>query len=118
MSKSKKRGVRRDRTWRYGARALKTFLRACGPSYSNHSVSCSCPFCDPDRNGPWSYAKGKSMGCRCRRVGRSYGPKIAGSLCHGFSYHPCVRERIRGKAVCRKWSDALASGSDALDLEY
>jgi len=32
---------------------------------------------------------------------------VAGSLCHGGGYHPCVRERIEGKRLTKGWLVAL-----------
>jgi len=86
---------RRDRTVRYGERARAVHLNFAHP---NGVVDCAC------ERSAWFFAKGKSVGCRCRRRQRGLSPKIQGSLCHGFgNYHPCVRERIEGKRLCHAW---------------
>jgi hypothetical protein len=95
---------RRDRSIRYGERARREHLRIVHPK---GPVDCLC------EQSAWFFAKGKSLGCRCRRVQRSLSPKIAGSLCHGGGgYHPCVRERIDGKRLCRRWLAAAAPPDD------
>jgi hypothetical protein len=43
-------------------------------------------------------------------------PKIAGSLCHGGGYHPCVIERIAGKRLSKAWLSELR-GVEADDVE-
>lgn len=98
------REERRDRTVRYGERTRKVHLRAIHPS---GVVDCIC------ERSAWFFAKGKSVGCRCRKRQRSLGPKVPGSLCHGWGgdYHPAVRERIEGKRLCRAFLRAL----DAID---
>ena len=102
------REKRRDRTIRYGERARKIHLRWVHP---DGVVDCVC------ERSPWKFAKGKSMGCRCRRVQRSLSPKISGSLCHGGAgYHPCVVVRIEGKRLTRAWLHELR-GVEADDVE-
>ena len=97
----KKREVRRDRTVRYGERARRIHLRTIHPS---GIVDCIC------EQSAWFFAKGKAVGCRCRRVQRSLSPKIAGSLCHGGGqYHPCVVERIAGKRLVKSWLKMVVS---------
>ena len=103
------REKRRDRTIRYGERARKEHLRVVHP---RGPVDCICEF------SPWKFAKGKSVGCGCRRVQRSLSPKIPGSLCHAGDgdYHPCVAERIRGKRLAKAWLLEVRNG-DPLDVE-
>lgn len=105
--KFKKREERRDRTIRYGESARKIHLRWNHP---DGVVDCVCEF------SAWKFAKGKSMGCPCRRVQRGLSPKIAGSLCHGGGYHPCVVERIEGKRLAKAWLLEVRGGSP-LDVE-
>ena len=74
-------------------------------------VDCVC------ERSAWKFAKGKSVGCRCRRIGRNVGPKVAGSLCHVGGYHPCVRARIDGKRLTKAWLVALrAVAPDEVEL--
>lgn len=101
------REKRRDRTIRYGERARKIHLRIVHP---DGVVDCIC------ERSAWKFAKGKAMGCPCRRVQPGLSPKIGGSLCHGGGYHPCVMERIAGKRLARKWLKELR-GEDPLDIE-
>ncbi len=103
------REERRDRTIRYGERARKIHLRIVHP---DGVVDCVC------ERSAWKFAKGKSMGCGCRRVQRGLSPKIPGSLCHDGrgGYHPCVRERILGKRLTKAWL-LEARGGDLLDVE-
>jgi hypothetical protein len=99
---------RRDRTIRYGTSARRVHLRRNHP---DGVVDCVC------EQSVWFFAKGKSGGCRCRRVQRSLSPKIAGSLCHGGSgYHPCVVERIAGNRLTKAWLSELR-GSAPEDIE-
>jgi hypothetical protein len=100
-----KREERRDRTIRYGERARKEHLRVAHP---DGVVDCVC------ERSAWKFAKGKSMGCHCRRAppGR---PKVVQSMCHrGDGYHPSVRQRIDGKRLCAEW---LHAAGEALDVE-
>jgi hypothetical protein len=105
----KKREDRRDRTIRYGERARKIHLRVVHP---NGVVDCVC------ERSAWKFAKGKSLGCGCRRIQRSLSPKVAGSLCHDGvrGYHPCVAERIDGKRLVKAWVLELRA-ADPLDIE-
>ncbi len=100
---------RRDRSIRYGERARRVHLRFVHPK---GPVDCIC------EQSAWFFAKGKSLGCPCRRVQRSLSPKIPGSLCHGFGgdYHPCVIQRIAGKRLTRTWLHELRGG-DPMDIE-
>jgi hypothetical protein len=111
-----KREDRRDRTIRYGERARRVRER----------VLCPLPWAPcapilmrvrPERTA-WFFAKGKSVGCRCRRVQRSLSPKIPGSLCHDGirGYHPCVSQRIQGKRLVKAWLSELR-GAEADDVE-
>lgn len=104
-----KREDRRDRTIRYGERARKIHLRIVHP---DGVVDCVC------ERSAWKFAKGKAMGCGCRRVQRSLSPKIPGSLCHDGvrGYHPCVRLRIDGRRLTQAWLRELR-GADPLDIE-
>lgn len=112
------REERRDRTIRYGERARKLHLRRIHP---DGVVDCVCEF------SVWKFAKGKSLGCGCRRRGRGCSPKVTASLCHrgAGGYHPSVRLRIDGRRLARAWlADAQASrdaqafrADDLLDVE-
>lgn len=100
------RGDRRDRTLRYATRARRVWLRAmCPIGFEAHPVG--------------RFAKGKAIGCGCRRVQRGLSPKIPGSMCHmgDHGYHPCVMERIAGKRLTKAWLRELRGGFDALDIE-
>jgi len=103
------REERRDRTIRYGERARKIHLSRVHP---NGVVDCVC------ERSAWKFAKGKAVGCRCRRTQRSLSPKIPGSMCHGGGgdYHDCVRERIEGKRLSKAWQHELR-GAEAEDVE-
>lgn len=98
QKKLKAREDRRDRSIRYGERARKLHLRRVHP---NGVVDCAC------ERSVWKFAKGKSLGCKCRRRGKGCSPKVVASLCHrggnGEGYHLSVRERINGKRLTRKW---------------
>lgn len=101
----KKREARRDRTIRYGERARRLHLRRAHPS---GVVDYACEF------SAWKFAKGKSLGCGCRRRGRGCSPKVVASLCHDGSggYHSSVVERIEGKRLAARWLRA-ADPTDA-----
>ncbi len=103
------REKRRDRTIRYGERTRREHLKVVHPT---GTVDCICEL------SAWFFAKGKSVGCGCRRVGRRTSPKIPGSLCHDYAagYHPCVRQRIEGNRLTRSWLHELR-GADPLDVE-
>ncbi len=103
------REERRDRTIRYGERARKIHLSRVHP---NGPVDCVCEF------SAWKFAKGKAVGCGCRRRGRNCSPKVVASMCHGGDrgYHPCVVERIEGRRLAKAWLLELRSG-DPLDVE-
>ncbi len=102
------REKRRDRTIRYGERTRREHLRVVHPT---GPVDCICEL------SAWFFAKGKSVGCGCRRVQRGYGPKIVASMCHGGSgYHPSVIERIEGKRLSQAWLRELR-GVEPLDVE-
>ena len=100
----KKREERRDRTIRYGERARKIHLEWVHP---NGVVDCVC------ERSAWKFAKGKSMGCNCRRVGSRTGPKVVYGGCHDGirGYHPCVIERIAGKRLTKAWLLEVRAGS-------
>jgi hypothetical protein len=105
-----KREDRRDRSIRYGERARKIHLRIVHP---NGVVDCVC------ERSAWKFAKGKAMGCRCRRRHFGCSPKIAGSVCHGggYSYHPSAIERIAGNRLARAWLHESRGGDlDDVDL--
>jgi hypothetical protein len=63
------------------------------------------------------FAKGKAIGCRCRRSPKG-NPKVPGSLCHvgNHRFHETVMERIEGKRLCRAWQRKLLA-EDPLDVE-
>ena len=105
----KGREERRDRTIRYGERARRIHLRQAHP---NGSIDCVC------EQSAWFFAKGKAVGCRCRRrwPGR---PKLALSTCHGagYGYHPSVVERIAGSRLARGWlSEQRGAEPDDVEL--
>jgi hypothetical protein len=101
---------RRDRTVRYGERARREHLRVV---HSTGAVDCVC------EQSVWFFAKRKSLGCGCRRVGRRTGPKVVYGGCHDGigGYHPCVRQRIDGKRLCQQWLGGLRSRIAADDIE-
>jgi hypothetical protein len=103
------RGERRARTEAYGARARRVHLRAV---HANGKPDCVC------EQSVWFFAKGKSIGCRCRRRGRQCGPKVAASLCHGGSggLHPSAVQRIAGKRLVKRWLRLVRTMS-ALDVD-
>jgi len=103
------RELRRDRTIRYGERARRIHL---GVVHPDGVVDCVC------ERSVWKFAKGKSLGCGCRRTGRRTGPKVVFGGCHGGDrgYHPCVVERIEGKRLCHAWRLAV-HWLDMLDVE-
>ena len=103
------REERRDRTIRYGERTRRVHLRWVHP---RGPVDCLC------EQSAWFFAKGKSLGCGCRRSSRRGGPKVTGGLCRGAggAYQPCVVERIRGNRLCRAWLSELR-GEDPYDVE-
>ena len=103
----KKREVRRDRTIRAGERARREHLRVIHPS---GPVDCVCEF------SPWFFAKRGAVSCHCKR-NRKGNPKVACSICHGFGYHPSVRERIAGNRASHAWLRAVVSGVAADDVD-
>jgi hypothetical protein len=109
LKKLPAREERRDRTIRYGERARKLHLRQ---AHTYGAIDCVCEF------SAWKFAKGKALGCGCRRRGRSCSPKVIASLCHGGGggYHACVEERIAGKRLVQAWRQALR-GVASLDVE-
>jgi hypothetical protein len=103
------REERRDRTIRYGESARKTHLRVRHP---DGVVDCIC------ERSAWKFAKGKSLGCGCRRAGRRTSPKVVFGMCHDGirGYHPAVVERIEGKRLTKSWLSELRAG-EAEDVE-
>jgi len=102
----KKREKRRDQTIRYGERCLRVHLRVLDPRPGEPAYEKT----------PWYFAKGKAMGCRCRRS-PSGKPKQRASICgRGSDWHPSVHERIRGARLARAWLLAVRGG-DADDVE-
>jgi hypothetical protein len=103
------REKRRDRTIRYGERARKVHLQWRHP---DGVIDCVC------EKSAWKFAKGKSLGCGCRRVQKSLSPKVPGSLCHtgDGDYHPCVAQRIAGKRLVKSWLLELR-GVEADDVD-
>ena len=101
------REARRDRTWRYGRRAQREHMRVVHPT---GEVDCVCEL------SVWKFAKGKSVGCGCRK--RQHGaPKVGAGMCYGsYNYREAVVERIAGKRLCAAWKVQL-SGRDPLDIE-
>ncbi len=92
-----KREDRRDRSWRYGAKARREHLRVNHPS---GNVDCVCD------QSVWYFAKGKSLGCGCRKKKRG-NPKLPGTgMCAGRDYRLSVTERISGRRLCLAWSRA------------
>lgn len=95
----KKREVRRDRTYRKGARRRRDHLRAVHP---NGVIDCVCEL------SVWRFAKRKGLGCeKCR--GRMPGnPKVPCGLCSrgDNKWRPAVVERIAGKRLVREWLSA------------
>jgi hypothetical protein len=64
------------------------------------------------------YAKQKSLGCGCKRRGRTGSPKLINSMCHGGNgLHPSVVERIRGNRLAHGWLRALQAGVEPDDVE-
>lgn len=108
--KLKKREDRRDRSWRYGARARREHLRVVHP---NGQPDCVC------ENSIWYFEKRKALGCNCR--GRKHGqPKRGVGICCGFDLRPAVEERIAGRRLTHAWLKALRGRAwpdpDDLDL--
>jgi hypothetical protein len=107
-----KREARRDATFRYCERARRVYRR---------SILASTPpkLREKLYGRPLGYfAKGKSVGCRCRRVSRNTSPKVPGSMCHlSGKYHPCVLERIRGNRMVHAWVAYLRAGVDPDDFD-
>jgi len=98
------RAERRDRTARYAEHARSVHVRAF-----HNGAACHHPL--------GRFAKGKSVGCRCRRRWPGHSPKIAVGYCHGagFDYHPSVHQRIAGKRLTRAWLHELR-GAEPLDV--
>lgn len=102
-----KREIRRDRTIRYGTSTRREHLRIVHPT---GDIDCVC------EQSVWFFAKRKSLGCSCRRSPKG-NPKLIRGLCHGMrGYHPCVRERIDGKRLCRDWKARLGGDLDDVEL--
>lgn len=92
----KKREVRRDRTYRKGARRRRDHLARIHPT---GKIDCVC------EQSVWWFAKRKGLGCdKCR--GRMFGnPKIACGMCKLGSgkWRPAVVERIAGRRIVQHW---------------
>ena len=99
----KKREVRRDRTYRKGARRRHDHLKFKHPT---GVVDCVCEL------SIWRFAKRKGLGCeKCR--GRTYGnPKVACGLCTrgDNKYRAAVVARIAGKRATQRWLAAARAG--------
>jgi len=98
----KQREKRRDQTIRHGERALRenqrVMVRESGEPW--HA----------DKTWAW-FAKGKAVGCRCRRSAKGR-PKQRASMCgRGGDYHPSVHERIAGQRLARAWLHEARSGA-------
>jgi hypothetical protein len=108
VAKSKQRGERRDRTWRYGRWAQRVHLRFVHP---HGPVDCLC------EQSVWFFRKRKAIGCRCRAKLRG-APKLPGSRCADVrgGYRATVRERIRGRRLTYQWLVRLG-GCDPDDIE-
>ena len=93
-----KREDRRDRSWRYAARAQREHLRVVHPT---GVVDCIC------EQSVLYFRKRKSLGCRCR--GRKRGqPKVGAGCCYGYgALRPAVAARIEGARLVRQWRQAL-----------
>ena len=85
MHKDRKRGERRDRTWRYGRRAQRIHV---GSNHPDGGLDCIC------ERSVWFFRTKKSLGCRCR--GKQKGsPKLPGSLHKGgYKYRITAHRRI------------------------
>jgi hypothetical protein len=102
----KSREERRDRTWRYGARARRIHLSIVHP---NGVLDCVC------ERSVWKFAKGKSLGCNCGKRLRGR-PKLGYGPCCSGAYREAVVERIASRRLCRAWREAVLS-VDPLDVE-
>ncbi len=101
MEKSKKRGERRDRSWRYARWAQRVHLARVHPT---GEVDCVC------ERSVWYFRKGKAVGCRCRAKKKG-APKLPGGLCSlgEGKYRDTVAERIRGRRLTREWERQLGA---------
>jgi len=108
MEKEKKRGERRDRSWRYGRWAQRVHLRFVHPL---GPVDCVC------ERSVWYFRKRKALGCRCRAKKKG-APKLPGGMCADIEggYRATVKERIRGRRLAREWLRRLGC-LDADDIE-
>lgn len=104
MEKNRKRGERRDQTTRYAKAARHTRIQTWGrSSWAERPLG--------------RFAKGKSIGCRCRRHPPGQ-PKLPGGLCHaGGKQHPCVGERIAGHRLTMAWTQRLRGAWAPDDIE-
>ncbi|MFI5297286.1 MAG: hypothetical protein ACHREM_04245 [Polyangiales bacterium] len=62
------------------------------------------------------FAKGKSVGCRCRRHVRG-NPKVSTSVCSGGCYQASLLERVEGNRLARAWLRAMQAHIDGDDVE-
>ena len=108
--RDKRRGERRDRTWRYSARAQRIHLRSV---HRRGAVDCIC------EQSVWYFRKGKAGGCRCRAK-RKGAPKLAGGMCSTADqghYRRTTHLRIRGKRLAHAWLSYVgATDLDEVDL--
>jgi hypothetical protein len=97
-----KREDRRDRSWRYAARARRIHLARVHPT---GALDCVC------EQSVWYFRKRKALGCACRH--RKHGaPKLGTGICY-LGDRPAVRRRIQGRRLTRAW----LSVSDVVDAE-
>lgn len=97
---------RRDRDWRYGARARREHLRVVHP---DGVVDCAC------ERSAFFFKKRKSVGCNCRGRTKS-NPKFGRGPC-ARGWRPAVRERIEGRRMVGAWLTWVAGARDLSDCE-
>lgn len=102
-----KREDRRDRDFRYVARALVVHRRWVHRlddlwlSSIKRGRACIC------EHSAWFLRKGKSLGCRGSKKGAA-GTSKYGSCCKGgFVLRATVQVRREGRRLCRDWERAI-----------
>jgi hypothetical protein len=108
VDKDKRRGERRDQSWRYAKRALGIHLSWL---HADGVLDCPC------ERSVWLFRKRKAIDCGCRAKKKG-APKLPGGMCSTGEgdYRDTVRERIAGRRLAREWLRRLGAAAP-LDID-